>query len=687
MHIYVSSSQETINKTDTLKSYGVFANFLINTHLASFSSFKGIETCCPIFDAGTGTGFSMGLFSEMPLPYNLRAGVSVGFSTLGGTLEKEEPVNVIINDELSEGRFKHILNASISEIGFRPYISYNVFKSFYLDGGGHIGAILSKNYNYIEKITLPETTGVFMDTKTRERNISEGDIEESSAVYGGIFVGAHYELPLNKTGSLKLSPEINFTAGMTNIAKDTPWKISSLKLGIAFEYTPIPEYKEPERVFERIDLIDTITISQPLALNDRVSEGLPKINKIEELIGDTLFLTETYKRTDTLFTLAPPKINIQLQPDIIDIKVQFVSEAFPVLPMIFFSENGDSISNSYNLLDKVSAFDITELKTDPIVFHENILNIIATRLKETENAKITLTGNADSTTEAGSCDLASRRANSVKDYLTNVWGIKDSKIKIKPTGKLCYPLNPTVTPNDSGFAENRRVNIECNDPKILQPILRRRFLEVSNLSSDSILISVNADSPKGITKWEIKASHGDKLIWNNSGKIYHERIILPISKDDALLLDSRKPLLIELFAEDIKGRTSYSSQTIEIKKDTNEYEIERMSLVLFDVGSDVITNESKAALKTFIRGLDEFSIVRVTGYTDALGFESNNLELSANRAKNTASVIREIDPNAKIIDLTGMGSKKMPNGIESYSTPAERFLSRTVQIENLKKIK
>ena len=70
-----------------------------------------------------------------------------------------------------------------------------------------------------------------------------------------------------------------------------------------------------------------------------------------------------------------------------------------------------------------------------------------------------------------------------------------------------------------------------------------------------------------------------------------------------------------------------------------------------------------------------------------LGNDEVNRQLSSNRAKNTQSFIKKLEPNALFTDAVCVSAESFPPGIISYFSPAERFLSKTVQIEIIKKMK
>jgi hypothetical protein len=68
----------------------------------------------------------------------------------------------------------------------------------------------------------------------------------------------------------------------------------------------------------------------------------------------------------------------------------------------------------------------------------------------------------------------------------------------------------------------------------------------------------------------------------------------------------------------------------------------------------------------------------VVGYADDIGDAKNNEQLAQERAKAVIAYLGVIRPDLKA-SLAETTAK--PVGINSYDTPLERLLSRTVQIE------
>lgn len=680
------NAQDSTNDT---QRYGLFFNYRVNSHIANFKQLPGIANCCPQFSEGSGKGFSIGASWELPLPNGFFIGLKAGYGVLSGTLTSFEPTIVRVDSLPVSGEFEHIINAYISEILIEPYFSYNVFGGLELFAGGHAGILAGMSFDQEERITKPTDRGVFLDTKTRVRNRVSGDIPDAKSVYSSIFGGVNYSLPLNKNKSLFLVPEISYMLGMSDLVKNLEWKIQAFQMGLSVKYRPEKKI-EVKRSFERKQQIIKIDTAQ--AITDASSKrffrnGIEKSLEFRDHIGDTVVTTLRITRTDTLFIPIRPKVEIKSSTPLIYMSTQYVSQTFPILPSVFFGKDSTEISSFYDRPENISIFDVNKLVINPVVYHKNILNIIGLRMKNFPESKITLYGYADSSSEKSSCNLARSRSESIRRFLVSVWGVDSSRIEFGKSSKNCVPPEPTMSKNDSGYADNRRVEIQTDDEHLLAPISQERYLEATKFSPQVLKLTPEAIYPNNISTSSITASQGNNVLIRKTFNGKPEEIEEKLTSEKIANFNSGEPINIEVIATDFEGNNISSKTAITIRKDTSDVEIQRLSLILFGVSSDIIPDKAKPSLKEFVRSANHGMKATVYGYSDILGIYANNLALSERRAVNTARFIHEIDPKLEIIETKGIGSDQMPPGIYSFSTPAERFLTRTVYIELQKKWK
>lgn len=696
--IYIGFSNDTTAiKTnywkipDTVRQFGIYAGYNLNDHNPDFAKLPGIPNCCKGFTNGTGTGFSAGFFIETPLPYSLFAGLRATGTSLDGWLKEKEHTFIRDGNNIIDGIFEHNLKANIITVGFEPYIRFNPFLGFSVYFGGRLAFPLVKKFEQWEQIVEPADRGVFVDTQSRIRNKYSGDIPKAKPIQTDLHFGISFDFPMNKHKSLILAPFASYHIGMSDVADSVKWTINSLRLGLAIKYLPIkiekPKEFHPLQEHRTIYKIDTILVENEKVLRTKFLFGLERKDTIVNRTKEKIITTEIISRTDTIFKKPKPVAKISINTGTIHLETQFVTQAFPLLPILFFELNSSEITDFYHKIDNPNEFNFDSLPTRPLELNKEVLNIIGYRLKQKPNSKVTIIGYADSTTEKADCELARRRASSVKDYLVNVWKIDPARVQVQTGKGRCYPRNRTITQNDSGFAENRRVLISSNDPEIMQPISKKRFLEILDFQPKVLEFDPKKSKLYGIKNWnlEVISNNSPTLSYNGEGN----PIIIKEEVQEKLLniLKQNQTLDVVFKLTDSEGNVSIDKKQIQVVNDTNEIEIQRLSLILFDVSSSEIPPITKKEIKNFLSVNSELTQARIIGYSDILGDRDFNYSLSQKRAEKTLELVKSIDQNIEIIEIKGVGSSKLPPGINSYSTPAERFLSRTVYIELIKKWK
>lgn len=676
---------------DTVRQFGVFAGYNFNDHNPDFAKLPSIPNCCKGFTNGSGRGYSFGAFIELPLPHSLFAGLRASGTTLGGWLKEKEYTFIRDENNIIDGIFEHNLKAHIFTVGFEPYIRYNPFLGFSFYIGGRVAFPFVSKFEQWEQIVEPKDRGVFVDTQSRIRNKYSGDIPKAKPVQTDLHFGVSFDFPLNRFKSFIISPFASFHFGMSDVADSIKWKINSIRLGIALKYLPIklekPKIIPPKEEYQRVIQIDTIIVENEQVEKTHFVLGKEIRDTTTNKTPERITYTETVRRIDTLYKKPKPIANISTNTGTIYLETQFVTQAFPLLPILFFEYNSHEITDFYKRIDKPENFNYDSLPTKPIELNKQILNIIGYRLKQKPNSKVTIIGYADSTTEKADCELARKRAMAVQDYLVKVWQIEPERIQIPKGKERCYPRNRTITQNDSGYAENRRVLITSNDPEILQPISKKRFLEILDFKPKILQFDPKNSKLIGIKSWKLEVISNNTPILSYKGEGNPSLVSQEVEDKLVNLFTQNQTLDVIFTLEDNEGNISSDRKQINVINDTNEIEIQRLSLILFDVSSAEIPSNTKTEIKKFLTVNSELTQARIIGYSDILGDRDYNYSLSQKRAEKTLELVKSYDPKIEIIEMKGVGSSTFPPGINSYSTPAERFLSRTVYIELIKKWK
>ncbi|MFA6569960.1 MAG: outer membrane beta-barrel protein, partial [Bacteroidota bacterium] len=700
---FVFFSQQTYSQTSSINSdvlrfrAGVFADFGLNQYSTNFRKLPGIPNCCLNFRGGFGTGFSTGLLAEVPFSEKFLFTVRGGYSSLNGLLKEHDYTKVLVNDILRDGEFEHTIDAKISEINLDLLIGSRIWNNLFLYAGYHTGLLMQKEFEQKETITKPTDAGVFDDTHTRTRNDTSGTIPDYNPLNHYLKIGLSYELPMNQDKTLIAALESFYTYGLTDVVKGLFWRINVFNIGIALKYTFAPKEKVYEDRKEKL-IIDTLKIFSETESKQKPASGIPAfVERKENLQNDTNFVSEIYKRTDTLFIYEKPTLSAKLKTEalykngerkeVMDIRIQqqFVTQAFTVLPIVFFDKGESDLPDRYKRLSDTTNFNIMKLEANPLVYNQTNLNIIGKRLVENPDAVITIQGFADPVTEEGNCELADSRANAVQKYLSEAWFIPADRLKIIKSLKNCIPEIITQTQNEYGFADNRHVFISADNPNILAPIIKTRFLETIDLPVQSFLHHVEAKPKKLVSTWNLIEIQNGETLYSESGKEIPDIIKQNINERFANSIDPATPVNTVFSVKSPSGETAQANYKITVQKDTSEFEIQRLSLAIFKVARFALRDIDKKAIQNFIKDLRPGDTISVVGYTDLLGNQDENISLSESRAKTVCEYIRQLpeylNHKAIIIPCEGVWFTKKPPQIESYELPEERFLSRIVQIE------
>jgi outer membrane protein OmpA-like peptidoglycan-associated protein len=664
---------------------GILGGYGPNFHNADFTTVPGCPSCNPGFDNNVGSGFQLGLSGEYLINNPFWAYLKLGLLSLNSVLKNTEPTYVIVGNSQVPGQFQFIEDASLTSFKISPGVAYNLYPGFNLNLGLDFDILVKNFFHQYEQITQPADQGVFVETNTRIRNDISGNLNNTTKPIISLAAGINYELPMNINRTLLLVPELDYSYPFNNLTNNLTWKVQTLRLGVGVKWNP-------ERIIlPKIDTIyhqetkhDTVIISSKLKPKDIFKPGIELlVDKSSTREGNTIINKSYYRITDTLLTYAKPelKASIKATDDVLQIHSHFVREAFPVLNMVFFDKNSTNIDNKYYNQVSSKDFSLANLDINPLVYHKNILNIAGNRLQENPRAKITITGYIDTATEKGGHDLAHGRAVSVKNYICENWGIEPNRITIVDAKPPYYPKNPTISANEDGYSENRRVVIEADNPIILNPIPQQKYVSVDKepavLTFDPI-----GSTNDNIESWNLKITNdkGDKIA-DIDGTNNLSLIKVPVTDNIAKKM-GKGTLNISLTVKDKDGSVGTASDILPVKKDTSTIETEKLSLIIFQVSSNELSANAKQSIRDFLKNLTKNDTLIIKGYTDYLGIPDDNKALSERRASAVCNFIsRELKSKANISSCEGMGSGEFPRLIESYNTQAERYLSRTVVIE------
>lgn len=122
----------------------------------------------------------------------------------------------------------------------------------------------------------------------------------------------------------------------------------------------------------------------------------------------------------------------------------------------------------------------------------------------------------------------------------------------------------------------------------------------------------------------------------------------------------------------------FNEEGVTIRKEGNNLVLSMPELVLFDFNKYEVKNKVKGSLNTLAKALEENPDIRIKidGYTDFIGSEGHNLELSVKRAKAIKNYLVDRGVKSSNISIEGYGKQ---NPIANNATAAGRAKNRRVE--------
>lgn len=534
-----------------------------------------------------------------------------------------------LNGELSAENSNSKLNTSLDFFEISPVLQlHNLFgkNGFYILAGLEAGIPISKTYTIdnAAETTIP-------DVQTR--------------LAGAIGLG--YAIPLSET--IMLIPEASYRIPFSNISSSSTqnaffkdWQVPQIRAGLSLVFGPKKEVKTK------------IEEEPPVSLNVGFKE------------------VRAYDRAGNV----QPVSNIRVED------IQY-TELFPLIPYIFMDLNQSQPSPRNQVLVEKSQrgeFKISNLDPDAIRINNRTLDIVGTRMLENPNSDLTITGTLDGKDELKNKDLAMQRADFIKQYLVNNFGINAQRINTRSTG---LPSKPSSLTTPDGVEENRRVELSSSNPVIFEPILissdNQRLAE-PNIIEFIPLVETN----DVISSWEFDVSQADRTLKKSNGTDLPKSFQWTIRPNE--LENKQIPVDYRLSVSTKKGAkrqvtgsipVDYFSTSRKKTQDLPDKIISKYSLVLFDFDKAEVSASDMDIIDKYILPSIKFnSTVQIYGYTDRIGEEEYNRKLAQRRAEAVSNIIRQKKKDVKI-ETFGVGEKVF---IFDNDTPVGRHLSRTVQV-------
>jgi outer membrane protein OmpA-like peptidoglycan-associated protein len=208
--------------------------------------------------------------------------------------------------------------------------------------------------------------------------------------------------------------------------------------------------------------------------------------------------------------LDPPKGSLNLGPADLHFETISMIDGALVGNMVFFETGKSEIPESYILFsDRTEALDFYANQPETALErYHHVLNYVGKHLAENSLIQVCIVGcNAADGMEKDNVELSEKRAEAVKTYLTEVWGIETQRITIEARN---LPERPAPQDVLGGRAENQRVEILYKDLAVPVAASGDFIAEVNGIQEIQVQPDIVAEY--GIAQWELTLYADDELL-------------------------------------------------------------------------------------------------------------------------------------------------------------------------------
>ncbi|MBL7997261.1 MAG: OmpA family protein [Candidatus Kapabacteria bacterium] len=649
--------------------FGVSAAVVFNIHSPDFKQLPNVPNCCPQFESGSGTGYAVGALYEHPLTKLISLGIRATLMDQRASLlasERTKMFSTILNAPVDKS-FEHRIDTRLTTIGIEPMMNINPAGGLRFHAGMRLAYMSDIQYSQRESII--EDGYVFLDNQLRTRNELSGTLSATNALQTAVLLGASIEFPLNRVRTVMLAPELFYHIGVSNLAPDISWRANAIRLGIALKFAdpPVPAGNTPLIPLPPVTAPDKplATVATPAATVPAATPAQPAPEPLPVLTLRAVAVDEQDNET--------PLRSIRIEEVI-------STEHKPLLTYVFFDERSSELPPRYTLLrpDQHAFFTERSATASPDVLdiYHHVLNIIGRRMLNAPLATLTLTGCTDGTaSESSAPQLARRRAETVKKYLTSVWRIPAQRISVDVRA---VPQNPSRSQGGDtllSHAENRRVEITSTDDAITAPVTVRDT--VQNISPKRVRFYPVLSPVRPLASWDLRtAKDGESIA--RGGATLGERIEHDIRMTMLTNSNEFTPTLTATLASTdnvLSAEKRYRIERIPLEQRLRESRTdiarENYGLIIFDFGKSELNANHKRIVSMVRRRAAEADAVRIEGFTDEIGDAQFNTQLAFERA---TAVANDLGIENATVHAAGESSRI------SNTTPEGRFYNRTVSI-------
>jgi outer membrane protein OmpA-like peptidoglycan-associated protein len=372
------------------------------------------------------------------------------------------------------------------------------------------------------------------------------------------------------------------------------------------------------------------------------------------------------------------------------IEENLVTEIYPLLPSLFFDAGSATLPSRYWLFDSAAQTDRfvdTAISGGTLQKYYHLLNIVGARMRRHPSTSVEIVGCNSSEPALGETrEISRRRAEFVRDYLRNVWGIEERRMKLLPARDL--PENAAAPFAPAATEENRRVEIRSRGWEIVRPLTQSELRRYPQ--PEEVVFKVWSGVPSArVASGRIEISRDD-MPWHT----------MPIAVDDSLQVkydwtrngdgmtipNDETPYRARLVIVMADG-SECASPTIEIpvliidnrrklEERLVDKVIDRFTVLLFPFGSDSGDGLDRRIIREIVApSVQTRSRVHIEGFAEA---EPRMKQLSASRAAWALDELRGLLTSIAGVTFT-VDARSNERPLYRTDLPEGRSYNRTVQ--------
>lgn len=643
-----STSPATLREERTPYSVGILGGYAYHLNLGSIDLSSDLvfgAGNCGTIEGGHGSGLSVGAFGEYRLSPEVSLGVRILREANSGRMTGVASGST--DYRLPDGRLAPVEseNHYVLELKTIALEFYGTIRPFTfpleLSGGPKIALTSGSTYQLQEQITAP--SDVTFANGTPIRTFGSGSVDQS--LLFGIGIGAGYPLRLSR--SIEMIPGVAFSTFLNSLTAYGSVIDAALRGTFAFRYTfspaPPPPPPPPPPVAPPPPPPPTEAPPPPPP---------PTLVATISMSG----LGPNGEQLDHLLLRSDERIR---------------SSEVAILPYVFFPADSSAIPATY------LGTSGTVSSTNALAAYPSMLSVIGRRLAENPAERVTLVGtNANTGAEQGNMNLSRARAEAVRDYLVQTFGIDPSRIVVEARG---LPVHASNSNYAQGEEENRRVEIS-GSAALLAPLTVEDTLR--QLSSPGVRIRSDVGAAAGLSDWTITTGIDGAVIRRFTGKqiLIHQLDDSLTDGELARMLTAHAITYQIAVTDSAHQQRTTPAQALPIRVERDIHQdlmladttLLLQDMILFDYNSSDLNAGTRAALMRLKSRVPAGASLRVIGYADEIGDREYNRRLSLARARTVAEAL-----GAGVATVEGAGGS---TSIYPNDSPAGRFYSRSVRV-------